>query len=339
MGHKLAMIFSTFALCCCLDIDLADELNWPDGNLPRDGSSGADAGEDDRIDGNVNGDGGLSWPDGSNPDGAVLDTTPPWLVPAAGCGPAESLLGSLCTSSGAFGIGLRFWVSEPVVASASFEPDGGLVRDDQLDVEHHLLLAPLASERDFEITIEVVDTAELSAVEGPLTIRTAPSIEPVVINEVLFDPLGAEPQQEFVEIYNLGSDVVDLSGWIIADEGGSDAMTPSTVLQAGGYAVIVSEGYQPSAGGDPPPAAGALMIRLSGSIGSQGLRNSGESLTLSDASGQVIASAPAPTSPTGPGISVERSNPYAPDGDPANWLPNSAGSSTPGSRNSVTEPP
>jgi hypothetical protein len=73
-----------------------------------------------------------------------------------------------------------------------------------------------------------------------------------------------------------------------------------------------------------------MIIRLDGPIGAQGLRNSGEVVVLSDPSGEVVSTFPALTRPPGPGISIERVHGLAPDGDPANWIANTAGTSTPG---------
>ncbi len=333
MRRKL-MILLLLNIAGCIDMNLSDEVNWPDGWTPdADIDSGDDTGPPGH-DGNVIADAGPGHD--TTVDGAHPDTTPPWLVPAVGCGGSEVLLGSICVSAGPRGIALRLWASEPVTASAQSVSDEELTSVDTAALNHHLVLAPLSPDFDLEIVVEITDQASLSVSEGPLAIRTSSLTSTVVINEVLFDPLGPEPQQEFIELYNTGADEVSLEGWTIADEGGTDLLAPPAPLLPEGYALIISEGYEPGAGGDPPPRAGALMIQLDGSIGSAGLRNSGEEITVLDSTGNVVSMVPAPASSPGAGTSIERVNPLAPDGDPANWTPNAAESATPGGPNSVT---
>ncbi len=66
----------------------------------------------------------------------------------------------------------------------------------------------------------------------------------VVINEWLPNPVGSDTKEEFIELYNTGSEAVDLSGWQLDDsEGGSKLFTiePGLTLAAGGYAVFKSD--------------------------------------------------------------------------------------------------
>ena len=105
----------------------------------------------------------------------------------------------------------------------------------------------------------------------------------VVINEVLYDPDngGADASGEWVELYNAGSDVVDLKDWSLTDNGGHDAM-PAYRLEPRGFVVIgASDSVRTSA-----PDLGTRLIVLGGRIGSS-LGNSGDRLTLKDASGAV----------------------------------------------------
>ena len=64
----------------------------------------------------------------------------------------------------------------------------------------------------------------------------------VVINEIMYAPVGGS-NYEWVEVYNSGSDSVDLSGWrFFHSESTSGPLTlrngDSAILQSGGYAVI-----------------------------------------------------------------------------------------------------
>jgi hypothetical protein len=277
------------------------------------------------MDGRPGLDGSIPWTDSGIPD-----TTPPWLVTASGCAATETTIGSLCVSTGPAGIAVRLWASEPVSAVARADPAGTLVTSTTVAMEHHLVIVPLQPDQEFSLSVRIEDLAGFSASEGPFQARTRAVVAPVVINEVLHDPLGPEPDQEFVELRNLGTSAVSLDGWVIADDGGSDTIAAPNPVPAGALVLIVSDGFLPGVGGDPVPGPGVMIIRLDGPIGAQGLRNSGEVVVLSDPSGDVVSTFPGLLNPPGPGISIERVHGLAPDGDPANWIANPGGTSTPG---------
>ncbi len=67
----------------------------------------------------------------------------------------------------------------------------------------------------------------------------------VVINQVLYDPVGTESGGEAVELKNSGSSAVDISGWILSTESSdADATIPdNTVLQPGAVFLIADEGW------------------------------------------------------------------------------------------------
>jgi len=68
----------------------------------------------------------------------------------------------------------------------------------------------------------------------------------VVINEIMYNPSGGggDSPKEWVELYNVGDDVIDTDGWTI----GGDSLSAhsqfgdsSTTIPAGGYAIITAE--------------------------------------------------------------------------------------------------
>lgn len=160
------------------------------------------------------------------------------------------------------------------------------------------------------------------------TLRTLEPMPHVVLNEVLANPSGTEPEQEWVELYNDGSHAVDLEGWVLEDPGGA-AVLPSGRLEPGRYALVVNEAYRTDAWPDPGPADGALILRVP-KLGNQGLSNGGEPLQLRDPVGE-IRSGILPVASPKPGHSVARRSPDAVD-----WLEGSFTScspSTPGAPN------
>ena len=135
---------------------------------------------------------------------------------------------------------------------------------------------------------QVVDRAGNLAVSVPVALSLPPTLPRVVITEVLANPAGSETTQEFVEIYNAGSEAEPLGGMVVADKSGSDIL-PEATLPAGAFALIVAEKYDPAAGTDVPPRAGTLLERVSGKIGADGLSNAGELVRLLTAAGDVIS--------------------------------------------------
>ncbi len=140
---------------------------------------------------------------------------------------------------------------------------------------------------------------------------TSAPVEPhVVVNEVLANAVGAEPQAEWVELVNDGTAAVDLAGWTLADAAAQVALPPA-VLAPGAFALVVNEGYAPDPELDVPPPADATLIRVS-VLGQSGLGNAGELIRLRSADGLVRSRFPALPAPD-PGVSVARRAPWLAD--------------------------
>ena len=90
----------------------------------------------------------------------------------------------------------------------------------------------------------------------------------MLINEVLANEPGSSTDGEFVELVNAGTTVADVSGWKVADSAATRHTFPAgTVIQ---------------------PGKALLVTGATASTGSLGLSNSGDSVTLSSASGTRI---------------------------------------------------
>ncbi len=146
-----------------------------------------------------------------------------------------------------------------------------------------------------------------------------------VLNEVLANPLGPEPQAEWIEIVNDGSLALELSSYALQDGGGSTPL-PEATLAAGEYALLVRNDFAPNAS-DEPPAPSARLIRMP-ALGKSGLSNGGERLALLDSTGAECSVIPA--LPTKAGQSLARQHPWSLDGDPGAF---SFGPPTPGVAN------
>jgi len=129
------------------------------------------------------------------------------------------------------------------------------------------------------VTVQASDLAGNRAVSAPLAFTTPVALPPVAITEVLANPAGPEPQQEYVELRNLGDADVSLGGLRLQDSKGGDDL-PAETLAAGGYALVVTATYDPNEGSDPAPRAGTLLLRVDTRLGADGLSNSGEAVQL-----------------------------------------------------------
>ncbi len=105
-----------------------------------------------------------------------------------------------------------------------------------------------------------------------------PSGTNVIITEVLYDTPGCDSTCEWVELYNPTSSAISLSGWTLSDNVGTNTL-PSVTIPAGGYFVFARDaaGFQSLYGFAPDSDAMTLA-----------LGNSGDQLTLKDASGNTI---------------------------------------------------
>lgn len=155
----------------------------------------------------------------------------------------------------------------------------------------------------------------------------------VTVNEVLANPIGPEPHQEWVELYNDGQIEAHLGGYRLLDIGG-DTVLPDVPLPAGRFAVVVSEKFVEDGEVDVPPPPDVILVRVP-ALGKSGLSNSGELLRLVDPEGRTISRFPAAPKPRA-GQSVSRRTVDAPDGVSSSFVITEP---TPGSWNIVVADP
>ena len=107
-----------------------------------------------------------------------------------------------------------------------------------------------------------------------LTVLAAPDV--IVINEIHYDPADAAERGEFIELYNPGSNSIDLSGWQFED-GINYTFPAGSSLAAGGYLVIAQ---------DPSTIAGKYGVTALGPWTGR-LSGDGEKITLRNATGAL----------------------------------------------------
>jgi hypothetical protein len=306
----------------CIDIDLLDDMAPLDAGT-EDGTGDGAAGSGD-TDGND---------DNAPPSTDPNDKAPPSLK-ALSCASGERLADLVCIAEGPVSATLRFGTTEPAtVALETAEPDlGSETLSGAWSAEHHVVVGGLPAGGGAAVRLVLADVngntarvdLELGAAAG----------WPVAVTEVYADPAGPEPAQEFVEIVNLGSEAIDLSGWMIDDEddANGDLLPDGTLLDPGQAALLVAPAFDAACADDPAPAPGTLIVYLGSSIGSNGLKNTeAETIELYDASGTLVSGYGGGMGKPAAGVSAFRLRAELPDADPWAWAKGSAGSATPGS--------
>ncbi|MBL0016207.1 MAG: lamin tail domain-containing protein [Bacteroidetes bacterium] len=156
----------------------------------------------------------------------------------------------------------------------------------------------------------------------------------IVFNEIYPDEtpvIGSLPEGEFVELYNNGPNVVSLAGWTVTDRNDTGTL-PAFNLFPGGHVILCSS----SNVADFEVFGDAIAVS-----GMPGLNNSGDSLELYDATGQLMDLAyydlgwyHDPSKEDG-GWSMERVDPAYPCTNGDNWRASTdANGATPGTVNS-----
>ncbi len=170
-----------------------------------------------------------------------------------------------------------------------------------------LRLGPL--EPDLEYAARAVFEWGGTIFEASSLQSSGPGAAVFVLNEVLANPNGPEPQQEWVEIVNTGNRAASLSHYRLKDSGG-ETVLPDVSLGPGEFGVVARADWTPDPRMDAVPVATAVRIVVD-QIGRGGLRNDGEMLELLDPDGLSVSLVPALA--TKPGKSVARTGPLAPD--------------------------
>ena len=190
-------------------------------------------------------------------------------------------------------VAVAFTTDEPAQATIRIESAGGVRRISAgagaTEFSSAVSLVGFEAGEPLLVIAEVEDRAGNRAESAAVAVTVPPDLMPLAITEVLANPAGAEPTQEFVEIRNLGAEAMELQGLAIADAKGMDVL-PAATLEAGAYALIVASGFDAASPKDTPPRAGVPLVRVDTRIGSDGLSNSGEVVRLLSARGNVVSS-------------------------------------------------
>jgi len=110
----------------------------------------------------------------------------------------------------------------------------------------------------------------------------------ILINEVMYDPECSDSYCEYVEIYNNGTNTINMTAWTIADNGNEDNLEGNNediLIPSNSYGLIVDTDSRTYAHYDLPD--NLIWIYVEDSAIGNGLSNS-ETVILKDESGNVI---------------------------------------------------
>lgn len=304
-------ILSAIGCLGCLDLSLLDEMN----SIDKDSDNPSNNSENTKT-------------ESVTPELNPNDNAPPEILMTT-CSSLETLDKGICIATGPVSIPFRFTSNEP--ASVSIKTADNMttaVISSKWTTLHHAVVAGISFDNETELEI-VISDVNGNEYKTSLAVK-ANGKSPVVITEVLADPRGTEPNQEFIEIINIGDKPIDLSNWMIDDNGdqNGDLIPAGTILEAGRVGILVAPSFDSASAEDPAPAPNTLIIKLTDSIGIAGLKNSeAESVELYNADGDLISFYDGNLGAPKLGISASRLYAEIPDGNSSAFV---SASSTPG---------
>lgn len=146
--------------------------------------------------------------------------------------------------------------------------------------------------------------------ELPIEVQTAPTLPTLSITEVRTNPNGAEPAQEYVELYNYGPEPIPLTDFTLSDSLSDmgDPLTSGQRLAPNSAILVVADAFDPNDDRDTVVPPGVQLVRIGPSLGASGLANRGEPLFLRDTHGQRISATPPLAAPAGQCLSRSSAN-------------------------------
>lgn len=191
-------------------------------------------------------------------------------------------------------VNIPYTGSEASITSVTTTSGGTITGDDPATLADGTITITGLTEGDaWDLTINGGD-CDGTTVSGIIpAAQCDPVTADLVINEILADPAGDitgdangdgtrdGSEDEFVELYNIGSSSLDISGYTIEDGFGTRHTFPaSTIVPANSFITVFG-------GGTPTGIPGIVQVASEGQLG---LNNGGDDVIVKNGSGVVVVS-------------------------------------------------
>ncbi|PHN08479.1 lamin tail domain-containing protein [Flavilitoribacter nigricans] len=139
-----------------------------------------------------------------------------------------------------------------------------------------------------------------------------PTVESIVITEIMYNPPGSDADLEYLELYNAGNSAINLIGYSFS---GFDFTFPGFNLNAGDYVIVAADSVFFT------DTFGVPAFEMDGG----GLSNGGELIQLLDGDGNLVDEVDYepdgdwPSEPDGLGAALVLCDPASDNNDPASW--------------------
>lgn len=183
---------------------------------------------------------------------------------------------------------LRFAVLEPVLATVTLAHQARSVLSVGASIE--LALHDLKPGTAYPSSLTLTDLAGHTT-RMPLALGTVDDLATISIDEVRGDPLGAEPAQESIELFNFGGEPLQIKGFFVSDDAskpGVPIVDDLSVLP-GERVLVVGPKFDPRDMSDGVLSPGVRLVHTDKALS---ISNTGEALYLRDARGRRLSSAP-----------------------------------------------
>lgn len=188
---------------------------------------------------------------------------------------------------------------------------------------------------NYKIRIQGINTGDpMDESDNFFNIVAELPVPKIVINEIMYNPasaLGPDANYEYLELYNNGNSVVDLTNWTITTAI-EHTFASGIIMQPGAYLVVAKDA---TTIGNYYGISNVIQWNVGD------LNNTGEAIKLKAPNGTLmdsvfyLASAPWPSGANGNGSSLELIHPDLDNSLVINWLASPQVNGTPGVQNSA----
>lgn len=213
------------------------------------------------------------------------DATAPTTRSTA-CAKDEQLVQGACVLSTDSSLHVRLLASKPVRAELLHLPK----RAAALAFSDPVSLSLLELDAHHCSLLRLTDLAG-QITDAPICVPLSIGLASLAIVEVLVDPIGPEPAQEFVELLNFGASPVSLHRFTLTQDAFADGQELSldAPMAPGERVIVVGPGFDRHNTQDGVVADSVRIVRLDRPLS---LANDGATLLLRDAQGRRVSASP-----------------------------------------------